>query len=121
MDYDISVSKNEKYILVKVNKPMTNNLGRRCGADATELGKSKNIKCYLFDLRGAPNIENVMNNYEFAYRDMDNFHFPRGTRSALLTDPDDKSHDFMETVFRNAGFNVRLFTCENSAIAWLES
>ena len=119
MDYNISVSENEKYILVKVNQPMTINLGRRCGLDATKLGERNNINCYLFDLRGAPNIENVLPNYQFAYEDMDNLGFPRNARSALLTDPDDKSHDFMETLFRNAGFNVRLFSNEHSAIAWL--
>jgi len=120
MDCNVSCSDNGKYILVKVNKPMTIALGRRCGKDATELGARHNINRYLFDLRGAPNIENVVPNYQFAYKDMDNFSFPRGARSALLTDPDDKSHDFMETVFRNAGFKVRLFSNKNSAIAWLE-
>ena len=84
------------------------------------LGTRHNINRYLFNLRGAPNIENILPNYQFAYQDMDNFGFPKNARSVLLTNPDDKSHDFMETVFRNAGFNVRLFSNESSAIAWLE-
>jgi len=119
MDYE--VSKHPKYILIKVNTPMTIDLGRRCGRDAVELGKRNDIKCYLFDLRGAPNIETVLPSYEFAYRDMEKFDFPKGARSALLTDPGDRSHDFMETVLLNAGYFVRLFTDEHAAISWLET
>jgi hypothetical protein len=69
MDYHISVSDNGKYIIVNVNKLMTIALGRRCGKEATELGARHNINRYLFDLRGAPNIENVLPNYQFAYED----------------------------------------------------
>ncbi|PVV07783.1 MAG: hypothetical protein B6D77_13130 [gamma proteobacterium symbiont of Ctena orbiculata] len=98
---------------------MTNELGRQCGRDAVELGERNNIKCYLFDLRGAPNIESIFNNYEFAYREMAEFSFPKNARSALLTDPGDKSHDFMETVFVNAGYSVRLFTDPDAASSWL--
>jgi DNA-binding response OmpR family regulator len=39
--------------------------------------------------------------------------------SVFLTDVDDKSHDFMETAFRNAGFNVKQFKDKDTALAWL--
>ena len=121
MDYEVSVSKQQNYILIKLNTPMTIDLGRRCGRDAVELGRRHDIKRYLFDVRGAPNIEPILSNYEFAYRDLEQFEFPKGSQSALLTDPDDRSHDFMETLFLNAGYYVRLFTDEQAAIAWLEA
>jgi hypothetical protein len=121
LDYQVSLSQDTKYIIIRVVKPMTNELGRRCGADAVELGITAGIKYYLFDLRGAHNVETSITNYQFAYREMGEFSFPKNSRSALLTDPDDRSHDFMETVFRNAGYMVKLFTDEASAIAWLGS
>ncbi len=99
---------------------MTSELGRRCGAAAVALGSVHGISSYLFDLRRAPNIQSVLPNYEFAYKELKGFGFPRGSRSALLTAPRDRSHDFLETVFKNAGYNVRLFTNEASAIEWLE-
>ena len=119
MDYNISVAEDGKYILVKVNKPMTVELGRQCGDDSAKLGARLDVNTYLFDLRSAPNLERVTGNYNFAYEDMDNFGFKKGTRSALLVNKKDKSHDFIETAFRNAGFNVRLFCDEDSAVAWL--
>lgn len=119
-DYTVSVSKDGKYILVDVKQPMTSELGRRCGMAAAELGRAHDIRFYLFDLRGAPNIQSVLPNYEFAYNELQSFGFPKDTRSALLTDPHDRSHDFMETLFMNAGYNVRLFTDETAALTWLE-
>jgi len=120
MDYEVSVAEGGHYILIKVHEPMTSELGRRCGAEAARLGEENNIKRFLFDLRKAPNIQNVMPNYNFAYKDMSDFGFPRASRSALLTKPDDKSHEFMETVFRNAGYQVMIFTDKPTAILWLE-
>ena len=120
MDYNVSVSDNGTFILVKVNKPMTIELARRAGVDATELGERHNIKKYLFDLRDAPNIEMGVPNFIFANEEMDNFGFPKNARSALLTDPSDTSHDFMEIAQQNAGFDTRLFTNENQAVAWLK-
>jgi hypothetical protein len=118
-EYEVSQSPDSKYIVVNIKTDMTTELGRRCGADAARLGQQNGIKCYLFDLRGAPNIESTLDNYTFAYAEMNDFRFPKDARSALLTDPDDRSHDFMETVFNNAGYAVRLFTDEAAAIAWL--
>lgn len=38
---------------------------------------------------------------------------------ALLVSPDDHSHDFIETVARNAGLNVTIFTDLQAAKAYL--
>ncbi|MET0068682.1 MAG: hypothetical protein ABW096_01480 [Candidatus Thiodiazotropha sp.] len=100
---------------------MTSELGRRCGEDAVRLGERNGINCFLFDLRGSPNIQSTLPNYQFAYHDMKEFGFPKDSRSALLTDPDDRSHDFMETVFKNAGYSIRIFTDLEHALAWLNS
>lgn len=120
MGYKLSISERGNYILVLVTEAMTRELGRRCGKDATSLGKKHNLRKYLFDLRQAPNVETVFSNYQFAYDDMDDFGFDRRARSAILTAPADTSHNFIVTAFRNAGYNVRLFTDEGAAISWLE-
>ena len=120
MDYEVTLSNDDKYILVRVDRPMNNALGVECGRAATALGKAHGVNRFLFDLRGAPNIETVLPNYEFAYKGLESFGFPKDSRSVLLTDADDRSHDFMETVFVNAGYTVRIFSDESAAIAWLE-
>lgn len=117
--YEITVSADGTHIIIDIMAPMTVELGFQCGREASALGKRMGISRYLFDSRGAPNVESVLPNYDFAYKGLESFGFPRHSRSALLTDPDDMSHDFMETLFLNAGYEVRLFRDEAEAIAWL--
>jgi hypothetical protein len=120
MDYEISVSENKRHIIIKISSPMTAELGRRCGVQAADIAKQNNIDRYLFDLRGAPNVDTVQSNYQFAYNDLADFGFPRGSRSALLTDAGDESHNFLETLFLNAGYIVKVFSDPDHAVAWLE-
>lgn len=72
-------------------------------------------------MRGTPNTQSVVLNYDFAYKDLEDMHVDRGTKSAVLVSPGDDSHDFVMIAIRNAGFNGRKFTDEAAAIAWLES
>ena len=43
----------------------------------------------------------------------------RNARVAVLRSPGDHSHDFIETVSRNAGLHVKLFTDRAKALAHL--
>lgn len=120
MDYQISPAASARYILIKVLVPMTSAVGVRCGTDAVRAGAEKNIDRFLFDLRDSPNVQSVVDNYEFAHKEITNFGFPMSSRSAFLVRPDDKSHDFINTAFYNAGYVTRMFTDELAAVAWLE-
>jgi hypothetical protein len=120
MDYQVSVASDDRYILIKVLVPMTSEIGVRCGTDAIRLGVEKQVDKYLFDLRDAPNVQSVVDNYEFAHTEIAEFGFPKGSRSAFLVQPDDRSHDFITTAFSNAGYATKLFTDEASAMSWLD-
>ena len=120
MDYEISISENLDYIVIRFHKPMTTELSLRCGPEIMQLAEEKNIKQFLFDVRGSRNIQSVGKNYYFAYRDIEEFGFPRASRSAFLVDKNDRSHEFITTAFLNAGYIVKLFHDENSAVKWLE-
>ena len=120
MGYTISVSEDGKYLRVQVNEPMTRKLAGRIGQEMNATGAEHNLKCYLYDLRNAPNVESPATNYFFAHEDTVALRLDKSVRSAILVSPDDRSHDFAETVLLNAGYNVRLFGDEAAAIAWLE-
>ncbi|MDY6943545.1 MAG: hypothetical protein SVU69_11130 [Pseudomonadota bacterium] len=119
-NYDISISGNGNYIICRVDVPITKEIARDYSLDVDRLSREKNIKRFLFDLRRAPNIESTFDNYDYAYEDMPDMRLQRDVRSAVLVSPDDHSHDFPETVMRNAGYNVRLFTDLEAAVVWLE-
>lgn len=121
MDFEVSMASSGRYILIKVLVPMTSGTGVRCGHEATRLGLAKKVDRYLFDMRDSPNVQSVVDNYEFAHKETADFGFPKSSRSAFLVRPDDKSHDFINTAFYNAGYVTKLFTDEAAAIAWLEA
>lgn len=121
MEYEVRLADSGRYVRVTVYVPMTSAMGVRVGADAVRLGAEQKVEKFLFDLRGSPNVQSVVDNYEFAHKEVGGFGFPLTSRSAFLVRPDDKSHDFITTAFYNAGYVTKLFTDEAVAIAWLET
>ncbi|HTY02941.1 MAG TPA: hypothetical protein VMC81_04345 [Rhodocyclaceae bacterium] len=117
----MSVSESGRHIVIKVLVPMTSELGMRAGPDAARLGAERKLSAYLFDLRDSPNVQSVIDNYEFVHKDIPKSDFPRDSRNAFLVRPDDKSHEFISMVFANAGYMTKTFTDEASAVAWLET
>ena len=85
--------------------------------EAHTLGDELGISRYLVDATEAVNVDSTLENYSFAYTDMQT---PTGINKtavvALLVSPDDHSHDFIETVSRNAGLNVTIFRDRELAI-----
>lgn len=120
MTKEIKVSDSGKYIIVCVNEDMTRSLAESLGLEAMHLGNRKNINKYLYDLRNSRNKESVNANYIFANQDLKRLEPNPSNKIAMLTSPNDKSHDFIGTVLRNAGYDVKLFVNESEAIAWLE-
>lgn len=119
MDYQISVGEGQDHIVLRVFKPMTSEIGRRSAPEMIRLGELHNIRKYLFDLREAPNVQSVTQNYVFAYKELPTLQFPKNTISAFLIKENDTSHEFIELAFKNAGYVVQSFTSEEQALRWL--
>jgi hypothetical protein len=121
VSYEISIAENGKYVRVKVTAAITTELARQFSIDASSYGAKNDLKRYLFDVREARNVASTLLNYQYAHKEMADMKLDKTARSAILVSPADKSHDFIETLSRNAGYNVRLFTDEAAAIAWLDT
>jgi hypothetical protein len=120
MSNEIKLSESGSFIIVRVNEDMTRKLAEALGLEAMHLGMKNNLNTFLYDMRNSRNKETINANYIFAKQDLKRLEPNPTNKIAMLTSPDDKSHDFIETVLRNAGYNVRLFIVEEEAIAWLE-
>ncbi|MBN1264337.1 MAG: hypothetical protein JXA25_02510 [Anaerolineales bacterium] len=121
MSYTIKVSESGKYIEMKVVGNIDNLKAVQYNIEAHALARENGINKHLVDVRDAVNTDTVTNNYNFAYKDMPQADIDLSATVATVVSPDDHSHDFMETVSRNSGMNVRLFTDIDEAIAYLES
>lgn len=122
MGQTINVSDDGKYLILKISGEINRKTAMEYNIESHKKGKELGIKKYLCDLIDAKNIETNIDNYVFAYKDMQNPMAVDTTACvAMVVDPEDHSHDFVETVSRNAGLNVKLFRDYNKAVEYLKS
>lgn len=120
MAIEISIAESGHYQIVRVTEPITAELSRELARLTEEFAVKTGVQGRLFDVRESINVSAFSNIYDMAYKDLDELGIERATKAAIFVSPEDSSHDFVELVLRNAGFNARKFTDEAAAIAWLE-
>jgi hypothetical protein len=120
MTIEVSVAESREYLVCRVTEPITPEVARQIAVDVEHLAKQTGIQSRLIDVRGSRNVSSVANNYDLAYKDLDELQIERSSKAAVIVDADDTSHDFAIIAIQNAGFYARKFTDEAEAIAWLE-
>ena len=121
MDYDFQISQDGSYIIVRFLADITTRIGEDANKNAAEFGAEHRISLFLHDLRGVRCIEKPTNLYLSAYKTVPGLGIDRGSKIAMLTSPDDHSHDFVETLWQNNNFIIKIFSDEDSAIKWLQA
>lgn len=121
MQYEVTVSVDKMFVWQLPQEDITMELAYKMSQDALRLARSQNIRRFLSDVRGKRNISDILQNYEFAYRDVEVIGYQRDDKIAVVHDADDHSHDFIETASVNAGYQVKLFTQLQAAITWLSA
>ena len=120
ISYKIFLSEDGKYIIAKHWGTLNSKLILERTLEAHALGEKLNITRHLMDVTEATNTEPLIDTYKFAHKDVRRTPGIRTeVRVAVLVSPDDHSHDFAETVARNAGQDVTIFRDRESAIAHL--
>ncbi|MGD2034084.1 MAG: hypothetical protein PVF73_03445 [Bacteroidales bacterium] len=120
MGYTTKVSETGDYILITVHGKVNSEIAMQYTVESHKLGKEKGILKFLVDLRNARNTETIVDNYNFVIKDLpENQTIDRKAKVVLLVSKEDHSHDFVETVSRNRGFNVTLFRDKDEAISYL--
>ena len=120
MDYQIEPSKENGFVKIKVYKSITADLEKFFAKEAIDVACRNRLLNYYVDVRGVPNVANTLDQYRLAYENMNNFGLDGKSKIAVVHSQNDHSHDFIETVFRNAGYNCKLFTNEGEAYDWLK-
>ena len=120
MSHELSVSDNNVYLIMTISGDLTNELANRQMADLYQLANSVGIKKFLIDLVNCRFVGSTVEQYEYTTNEMPRTGFVnRADRFAFLVDVDDHSHDFVETVSRNNGYDVCLFRERDKAIRYL--
>jgi hypothetical protein len=118
MDYEISLSEDKSTVVVRVKKSLSTQIALIFTKEAIELGDKHNTDKHLIDLRGIRNTWSVFETYQFA-QEIKKYGRQRLDKVALLIDPEDETHSFLETTLLNQNYNNRLFRNYDEAVAWL--
>lgn len=120
MEYQITLSEDRKYIVITVRGDINRHSAIQINREAHAMGRKIGVNRYLMDVRESRNTDSVIDQYEFAYRDMQcSTEVDRFARVAMLVSSEDHSHDFIATVCVNSGLNVAQFTDLQQAIRFL--
>jgi len=117
-DYEITSDESKTFFTVKVNEGIEHKLALTFLNDILDKNTQAAIKGILLDLRSVRSTESETGQYRFS-EELDKMGFPRHVRIACLTSPDDKSHDFVETVAQNRGIAFMIFRDLDKAEEWL--
>ncbi len=115
MKYHISLSADTRYVYAKITGPVDSASLLACILETQQLARQEGVNRHLMDLTESRNHLSTLDNYQFVYRDLNRSDIDRLTRVAMLVSPDDHSHDFVETLLRNSGRDVTLFTSREEA------
>ncbi len=120
MNYSIKVSETGDYILIDVHGDLNSEIALQYTTESHKLGNELGIMKFLVDLSKATNVQMVGDNYNFVNQDIAKAPaVDRKAKVAFLVSKEDHSHDFIETVLRNRGYNVSLFRDKDEALAHL--
>jgi len=109
MTHRIYPSPDGKYIIQEVEGDYNRKRALELNIEAHAIARGLGINRFLVDLTQARNVDSVYDSYEFSYEDMQIEEINQFARVAVLVEIGDHSHDFIETVSRNAGSDVTLF------------
>lgn len=116
MNYSVKVSEEGDCILVDVNGNIDGRTAFQFTTESYKLGKRLGITKYFVDLRNSRNIQKVGDKYHLVNQDLINVpEINKGAKVSCIVNPDDHSHDFIETLMRNSGFNFTIFRDINEA------
>lgn len=122
MSYDIGASPNGDYVILRIRGEINRRIAMARNQEAHAFARALGVNRFLVDVTEARNTDSVLDQYRFAYEDMQHSDgIDRTSRAAVLVAVGDHSHDFIETAARNAGLAMRLFTDRDAALAYLRA
>lgn len=93
---------------------------KQLAPQVARLSEESGCKRILNDMSGAT-IEVSLSDVYSSPQEMDNSGISRATRRALVIPPHFDEAEFLETVTRNRGHNLKVFSDRHSALEWLQS
>lgn len=119
LSYELDVPEDQSWVYARVYDSMTKALFLGLLKDALERARERRVFNFLIDARGVPSKKTTIDDYDIVNYRLKELGYDRLSKTAIIVDPGDSTHDFFETCTMNAGYIWRIFTDEDLAREWL--
>jgi hypothetical protein len=120
LKYEIALADDGSYIRNTVFVDMTNELVEGFLGDIYRISEESGIFKHLADVSRVHSTQSIADMYWLSYEVFQSSPVFKILEIAILTHPDDQSHDFIETLLINIGVMGKIFRNEDDALSWLK-
>jgi hypothetical protein len=119
MDFDLTLAPDRSYAILTNHRDVTLQSAQERQRAMQAFATAHNVWRFLIDTREMRFTGGIIGLYTFGRDTLPNEGFDFKWKVALVTSPNDDSHDFLETVCQNVGYQVRVFNHYDEARTWL--
>jgi len=120
MNPGISIEKGVSFVHSRVRAPLTEELLSELMSRIADKAEEWGFSRHLVDLREGEKQLAVIDDYDLAYRKAREYGLKPGSIHAIIVRHEDiDEFRFVETVFLNAGYTLKIFTEEDTALDWI--
>ena len=121
MSQRIAIKKGKNFVHSNVYGPISLDLLAELMGKTAEKADKWNFTRFLVDFRKAKKEMSIVDDYNIAHIKAKEFGLKSGSSKHALIVRKEDFNDFLfvETVFQNAGYILKIFTEENTAFNWL--
>ena len=118
-EYQIALSDDGSYMRLTFLVDITNEIVDRSHIEMSRLSEETGVLKHLIDSSRVQAAQSATDMYMLIHKELSVSPVFRTFKIAIVTHPNDDSHDFIETLFFNSGVNGKLFKNEDEALVWL--
>lgn len=119
MDFNLTLAENRSYAILTNHRDVSLLAARERQRAMQAFAAAHDVWRFLIDTREKRFTGGIMGLYTFGRDTLSNEGFDIRWKVALVTSPNDDSHDFLETVCQNVGHRVMVFNNYDEATTWL--
>jgi hypothetical protein len=120
MAYEIVLSENRKYMIIKLSGKVTGELAWTFSLEVVKKGYQQGIYGFLFDIQEVVSVDFSALHRTFTFGRLNELEMCKTNRFALLRKPHELSHDLLVGDANENGYNACVFTDRDEAVVWLE-
>jgi hypothetical protein len=120
LEYQIALSDDGSYMRLTFLVDITNELVDRAHVEMSRLSEETGVLKHLVDSTRVRAAQSVTDMCMLIHNELSVSPLFKTFKIAIVTHPDDSSHNFIETLLVNSGATGKIFKNEDQALAWLK-